>query len=257
MSRIPATFFVLLLSLAAHPAKCMVQEEIATARDLESRNVLFKEQHIVRFSEGEPEERLVIYRCLDGKAFARKRVRYADIPSAPSFQLEDARSGYREGAERTPSGTRVSWTAPGGSEASMLLPAGDVVADAGFDEWVRGAWDPLTQGQTLPMRFLVPSRLRAYDFDVASIDSGSPGLRAFRLRLGGWFGWLVPAIRVAYDAETKRLRWFEGLSNLRDDSGESPMQVRIDFPPQPTLVDQQTFDVASAESLTTCTVLPA
>ncbi|MFN7211598.1 MAG: hypothetical protein ACK5US_01485, partial [Lysobacteraceae bacterium] len=162
MTRTTRVAFAILALLLPPAATATIQQEIATARDLESREVLFREQHIVRFDNGEPAERLVMYRCLDGQAFARKWVRYADTPSAPSFQLEDARSGYREGAERTASGTRVRWTPPGGSEASGLLPSGPLVADAGFDEWVRGYWAPLTQGKTLEMRFLVPSRLRAY-----------------------------------------------------------------------------------------------
>lgn len=234
-----------------------IEQEIATARDLENREVLFREQHLVRLDNGAPEERLVMYRCLDGKAFARKWVRYHDTPAAPSFQLVDARSGYQEGAEKTPSGVLVNWKAPGEDETSELLSPGPLVADAGFDEWVRGYWEPLTQGKTLEMRFLVPSRLRAYDFDVSPIDSGSPDLRAFRLQLGGWFGWLLPSIRVAYDDNTKRLRWFEGLSNLRDDSGDAPMQVRIDFPEKPTPVDQTVFDTAAQEPLVDCTVQPA
>ena len=237
MTRTTHVAFAILALLPA-AATATIQQEIATARDLESREVLFREQHIVRFDNGEPAERLVMYRCLDGQAFARKWVRYADTPSAPSFQLEDARSGYREGAEQTASGTRVRWTPPGGSEASGLLPSGPLVADAGFDEWVRGYWAPLTQGKTLEMRFLVPSRLRAYEFDVSPIDSGSPELQAFRLQLGGWFGWLLPSIR-------------------RDDAGEAPMQVRIDFPPKPTPADQTTLDTAAREALVGCTVQPA
>lgn len=257
MTRTTRVAFAILALLLPPAATATIQQEIATARDLKSREVLFREQHIVRFDNGEPAERLVMYRCLDGQAFARKWVRYADTPSAPSFQLEDARSGYREGAERTASGTRVRWTPPGGSEASGLLPSGPLVADAGFDEWVRSYWAPLTQGKTLEMRFLVPSRLRAYDFDVSPIDSGSPDLQAFRLQLGGWFGWLLPSIRVAYDDQTRRLRWFEGLSNLRDDAGDAPMRVRIDFPPRPTPADQTVLDTAAREALVGCTVQPA
>lgn len=256
MSRFPHLVVTLLAAFAPPLVGAMVQQEIATARDLDSRELIFREQHLVRFADGAPDERLVMYRCLDGKAFARKRVRYADTPEAPSFQLEDARSGYREGAEQTSAGTRVAWTAPGGEEASALLPPGTLVADAGFDEWVRAFWNPLTQGQTLEMRFLVPSRLKAYAFDVAPIEADSPGLEAFRLRLGGWFGWLLPSIKVAYDARSRRLRWFEGLSNLRDDAGDTPMQVRIDFPETPTAVDPQVFELAAKETLVGCPVQP-
>lgn len=244
-------------ALAAVPAHASVQRELATASALDDGAALYREEHLVRLADGRASERLVLYRCLDGGAFARKRVRYADTPSAPSFLLEDARSGYREGAERTADGLRVAWTAPGEDEAAAVLPPGPLVADAGFDEWVRAAWEPLAQGRTLSMQFLVPSRLRAYRFDVAPVDAGDPGLRAFRLRLGGWLGWLVPSIEVAYDAETRRLVRFVGLSNLRDDAGEAPLKVRIEFPEPPTAVEPALFERALAEPLAACTLQPA
>lgn len=248
---------LLLAALHAAPAQAVVQREQAFASGLRDGTPLYREEHLVRFADGSPDERLVLYRCLDGAAFARKRVRYGDDPAAPSFQLEDARSGYREGAERTAQGLRVAWTAPGETEASAVLPPGPLVADAGFDEWVRAAWEPLIGGRSQSMQFLVPSRLRAYRFEVAPVESGDPDLRAFRLQLGGWLGWLVPSIEVAYEARTRRLVRFEGLSNLRDDAGESPLRVRIEFPDPPLPVDPAAFGRALAEPLVACRVQPA
>jgi hypothetical protein len=247
----------LLAALHTTPTQAMVQREYAFASALRNGTPLYREEHLVRQSEGRLDERLVLYRCLDGSAFARKRVRYGEHPSAPSFLLEDARSGYREGAERTGDGLRVAWTAPGEAEAAAQLPPGPVVADAGFDEWVRASWEPLTGGQSQSMQFLVPSRLRAYRFEVSPVDSGNEGLRAFRLRLGGWLGWLVPSIEVAYDAQTRRLVRFEGLSNLRDDAGDAPLKVRIEFPDPPMPVQPSIFDRALAEPLVACRVQPA
>jgi hypothetical protein len=259
MSPLPGSIAAVLL-LAVLPTatvQAVVQREQAFASALRDGTALYREEHLVRLDDGRPDERLVLYRCLGGAAFARKRVRYGDDPAAPSFQLEDARSGYREGAERTSEGLRVAWTAPGAAEAAALLPSGPLVADAGFDEWVRAAWEPLTAGRSQSMQFLVPSRLRAYRFDVAPVEAGDPDLRAFRLRLGGWFGWLLPSIEVAYDAQTRRLVRFEGLSNLRDDAGNAQLEVRIEFPDPPQPVDPSAFDRALAEPLVACRVQSA
>lgn len=244
----------LLAALPAATAGAMLQRELALASDLDDGTALYREEHLVRLVDGSAAERLVLYRCLDGAAFARKRVSYAADRIAPSFQLEDARSGYREGAESTAEGLRVAWTAPGAAEAAALLPPGELVADAGFDEWVRAAWEPLSSGRTLSMQFLVPSRLRAYRFDVAPVAVDDPSLRAFRLRLGGLFGWLLPSIEVAYDADTRRLVRFEGLSNLRDDAGKAQLEVRIDFPEAPQRVESARFEQALAEPLSACPV---
>lgn len=247
----------LVAMLLMTPAQSMVQREVAFASELDDGTALYREEHLVRWVEGRAEERLVMYRCLDGSAFARKRVRYADDALAPSFLLEDARSGYREGAERIAEGLRVAWTGPGEGESAAVVDARALVADAGFDEWVRSSWEPLAAGETRSLDFLVPSRLRTYRFDVEAIDTDDPGLRAFQLRLGGWFGRLLPSIEVAYDADTRRLVRFEGLSNLRDDAGDAQMKVRIDFPEPPSPSDTATFDRALSEPLMGCPVLPA
>lgn len=239
------------------PAQAMVQREVAFASELDDGTALYREEHLVRLADGRAEERLVMYRCLDGSAFARKRVRYAQDPFAPSFLLEDARSGYREGAERTAEGLRVAWTGPGEGESAAMVEASALVADAGFDEWLRSAWEPLAAGETRSLDFLVPSRLRTYRFDVVAIATDDPALRAFKLRLGGWFGRWLPSIEVAYDADTRRLVRFEGLSNLRDDAGDAQMKVRIDFPEPPSPSDTATFDRALGEPLRDCPVLPA
>jgi hypothetical protein len=239
------------------PAHAIVQRELAIASGLENGAALYREEHLVRLADGRAEERLVMYRCLDGSAFARKRVRYANDPFAPSFLLEDARSGYREGAERTADGLRVAWTGPGEDESAAVVDAGALVADAGFDEWVRSAWEPLAAGETRSLDFLVPSRLRTYRFEVEAIAIDDPELRAFKLRLGGWFGRLLPSIKVAYEADSRRLVRFEGLSNLRDDAGDAQMKVRIDFPEPPSPSDTATFDRALSEPLLGCPVLPA
>jgi hypothetical protein len=252
-TRMIATLITL---LPTAPVEAAVQRELAFASRLDDGAALYREEHFVRLDDGGPAERLVLYRCLDGVAFARKRVRYAGDRSAPSFLLEDARSGYREGAERTPAGLRVAWTAPGAAEVAAVLPSNALVADAGFDEWVRERWEPLTGGATVPMQFLVPSRLRAYRFNVSPVDTDDPGLRAFRLRLGGWLGWLVPSIEVAYDARTRRLVRFEGLSNLRDDAGDDPLKVRIEFPEPPSAVEPAAFERGLDEPLVPCSVQP-
>ena len=71
--------------------------------------LLYREQHWLRLREGRPLERLVLYRCPNGVAFARKQVDYRGSAPAPAFALEDARSGYREGLRRTGPRTVLYW----------------------------------------------------------------------------------------------------------------------------------------------------
>ena len=246
------------LALAALPASAAYREEVGLAADLESGEALYREQHLMRAApDGGLLERLVVYRCVDGTPFARKRVDYRGAAAAPAFQFEDVRSGYREGVSRAGGDARVFVDRPDAEPQQAPLPEGNLVADAGFDQWVRREWPRLTAGESVPMAFLVPSRLTSYDFKVYEVDGDEvdgAGDRRFRLRLGGLLGWIAPHIDVVYAERDQRLRRFEGLSNLRDDAGDDPLKVRIEFPEPPKAADAEAFSRLAAEPLRACRV---
>ena len=242
------------VALAAPAQAAGWREEIGLAADLDSGQPLYREQHLMRSaSDGRLLERVVLYRCTDGTPFARKRVDYRGAPKAPAFQFEDARSGFREGVLRGDGGASVFVQRPGGERQQAPLPGGALVADAGFDQWVRAQWPRLTAGERVPMAFLVPSRLTSYDFKVYEVgDEGDA--RRFRLRLGGLLGWIAPHIDVVYSEADRRLLRFEGLSNLRDDAGDDPLKVRIDFPEPPRAKPADAVERVAAEPLRACRV---
>lgn len=256
---IPACWIAIAIavSAAAAPlAAARLVEERGFATDLDSGQALYREQHLMRKdAAGGLLERLVVYRCTDGTPFARKLVDYRGAPKAPSFQFEDARSGFREGVLRGADGARVFVDPPGAQQRQGPLPDGPLVADAGFDTWVRAQWPALTRGERVPMDFLVPSRLRSYGFKVYQVDGDdAAGQRRFRLRLGGLLGLIAPHIDVVYAEADRRLLRFEGLSNLRDDAGDSQLEVRIDFPQPPTEADPSRWRQLAGEPLRACRV---
>ena len=166
----PALPWVLLLAMLAasgqaEARRCGFEEGIA--RNPQSTAEMFREQHFVRSSGDRAIERLVIYRCPDGTAFGRKRIDYRDSALAPAFALEDLRSGYREGLRRD--AAPALFFRPDGrtAERSAPLASTGLVADAGFDEFVRLHWSRLVAGETLPLEFAVPSRLRSLPFSVS------------------------------------------------------------------------------------------
>ncbi len=249
----------LLLALLASPAaRAGLSFEEGVARDPDDNQLLYREQHLVRREGERTLQRLVLYRCPDGTAFARKRVDYRASALAPEFSFEDARLGYREGLRRE-DGTGEVWVrpAPGEAERSASLAAAGLVADAGFDEFIRKQWQPLLAGQAVPLEFAVPSRLESLGFQVRRLGpqalDGEPA-EVFRLRLGGWLGWLAPHIDVAYGRDSRRLLRFEGLSNLREDDGQRQLVARIDFPGAATPAPEGRWAAFEREPLSGCRV---
>jgi hypothetical protein len=207
-----------------------------TAIDPKRETVLYRESHYVRMEHGTARDRLVLYRCPDGQPFARKRVETRfGTPWLPAFGLEDQRLGYVEGlrgdGDTLEVYVREGWDAALQRDTIRDAPVA-LVADAGFDAFVRDHWDELLAGQTVRLYFLVPSRLDYLAFKVRKVGEETlEGRKAqrFRLSLGGLLGLFVSGIDVVYDDETRVLMQYQGLTNVRDPQGDNYV-ARIDFP---------------------------
>ena len=140
------------------------------------------------------------------------------------------------GAERELCGTRLRI-----DEANQRVP----VREADLDGF--GRRPSPVEAQLHRLRGQDPHGLRTIRAGELQV-AGVPALQ-FRLRLDGLLGFIAPQIDVAYDARSRRLLRFEGLSNLRDARGDKQMQVRIDFPEGPRPVPGNRWASALSEAL--------
>jgi len=229
------------------------------AYDLASDTLLYRESHYVR-TGAEGSERFVLYRCPDGRPFARKLVRSGSDAQLPDFDLLDARLNYREGARRRDGEIEVyaQRSAELPTQSAVLAPPANAVVDAGFDAFVHAQWDALARGEAVHFAFLVPSRRRFYEFKVHKVDDAArPREMTIRLSLGAWYAFLLPHIDVSYDTATRRLLRYEGLANIRDAERRN-YRVRIEFPPLPRTPAKDEFDAALAAPLAAdCAVVRA
>ena len=248
-----ALLLALLLPLAAQADR----RYVGVAHGLESGAFLYEEHHLLRERDGAPRERLVLYRCPDGRAFARKHVDYSSGAFTPSFTLDDARFGYREGVEvegrQVRAWVRRDSRTPRREGRVRHTP--QLAIDAGFDELVRAKWDALQRGEDVPLDHLVPSRQRSYRFHVRRTGSetieGAPA-SVLELSLGGVLGWFAPSIEVSYRDADRRLMRFAGLTNIRENRDE-PLYARIAFPLEREAgFDARDWDAALAEPLVSC-----
>ena len=193
---------------------------------------LYGERHILLYDEKRLAERTVLYTCANGAPFARKRVRYVEA-AAPDFLFDDASNGMQEGV-RTEGAARTMFFRANGLDKEKGAPVPHVpglVVDAGFDAFIQAHWNELMAGKEVPLRFLVPSRLTDMSFEVQRLRTdhfdGQP-TEVFRMKLSGILGWFFSGIDVAYTAADHQLVHYEGLSDLRDASGDN-LWVNIVF----------------------------
>jgi hypothetical protein len=205
---------------------------------------LYGESHVLLYREGRLAERVVLYTCPDGTPFARKIATYED-PLAPNFMFEDTTNGVHEGVRAGAPRSLFFRGVDGKPEKSAPLPAvPGLVIDSGFDEFIRTNWHTLLTAGSLPLQFLVPSRLEPLNFQVRHVRSDSEdGVPAevFRLKLQGIVGWVAPNIDVSYSEREHVLLRYEGMSDLRDRTGEN-LRADITF----RLRDRKPSDAGAA-----------
>lgn len=213
--------------------------------------LLYRESHW-RYDEDGVALGLVVYRCPNGAAFARKRIRATGDAQAPDFELRDARSGYVEGVRGDHGARHVFMrTSDAGIERSAAIDADDnLIVDAGFDAFVRDRWDAIGSSP-LTVSFVVPSRLEAMRFRLRHVGEerlGTFAAQRFRLSLASWYGGLLPHVDAIYDTASRRLLRYEGISNLRDANGRNVV-VRIEFPQAEHDLQATPGDIAAAAAL--------
>jgi hypothetical protein len=230
--------------------------EEGIARDPDSKKSMYIEQHWIRSNGETPVERLVLYRCTDGTAFARKRVNYQNNLQAPAFEFTDGRKKVSEGLRYAAAGPALWFRGAGVStEKVAALSNANLVADAGFDEFIRLNWTNLRAGKEIPLNFAVPTRLKAYKFNLKQIgESQFAGKAAvtFELKIAGLLSLIADPIQVTYGKNDKRLLSFKGLSNLRDDQGGFDLNAKIDFLGMPRSASETEWQAASKLALGNC-----
>ncbi|MCG8672478.1 MAG: hypothetical protein MI867_23950 [Pseudomonadales bacterium] len=89
-----------------------------------------------------------------------------------------------------------------------------LIADAGFDTFIKSHFDELMNGISKKVVYLSAPRLSEIDF-VISYEKTKDSLAIFSVYPDNFvIRWLVDPIRVSYDIKTKRLMRFEGLTNV-------------------------------------------
>ena len=224
---------VISLLPAAVLADADIRYEQGKAWNTDKTRLLYTESHWTTYAGDAPKERTVLYRCADGTPFARKEISYAGTPLAPGFSFKDVRFDYDEGL-RWQNGQAQLWFKRAGQSKQGVIPnSRKLVADAGFDVFVRSRWQDLARTGSQPLEFAVPSRLTSYPFTLARTGGTSylsEPAQTYKLGLDGWLGLVAPDVELTYGAASKRLLRFKGMSNILDNQGRKPVNALIEFP---------------------------
>lgn len=229
---ITGVLVTLLIATAHNGASAETLERVGLAYDKQSGTFLYSEIHHEVKENGRLARATVTYRDAGGKAFAAKHINFRRSLVMPEFQLVDSGNGHVEGVLRGDAKLEVHFRPLSDASvqrASVEMPINGII-DAGFDRFIEQNWEALVAGQVLERQFLIPSQLDFYTFEIEKIEEKDAAELTFELRIKSIFlQMLVSPVLVSYDARTRSLLRYEGISNIRDESGQN-FDVRIEFP---------------------------
>jgi len=251
----PVACAMLLLAPAFAAAKAEVRFEQGKAWNAGRTQLMYTESHWTTSENNVLKNRTVVYRCADGTAFARKEINYAHSTLAPEFSFNDVRFNYQEGLRWQKDRPELWFVRKAQRQQKVLGNSDALVADAGFDVFVKNQWPALSAARRQNLQFAVPSRLTSYDFTLQRINSlpfNKEPAQSFKLSIDGWLGFIAPNIELTYSRNSKRLLRFKGLSNILDDQGEKPVNAIIEFPLLDQIVSAKEKQQAQAILLKSC-----
>ena len=225
--------FALLLTATAFSTTVAAGEPVGTAYDLESGELLYRETHCLN---ADGSEREVLYHDTGGQLIARKLVDYRSGLTTPSFVQHNHYSSESIEVDLQADGVRMAVLDRDSGDTMRMAVAQPseelpVVIDAGFDGFVREHWDDLVSGEKREFQFPFADRESLVELRIqpqaCSYDASSE--QCFRLDLANWFlRMMVQPIELGYDAESRQLTRFRGLSNIGDAQGNG-MVVDIHY----------------------------
>lgn len=182
------------------------------------------------------EELTVSYWSNDDQPLAVKRLEFTDGGSIPDLEMIDLRRKRGHRVIRDGNTLDVSIFRIEDDDSRRQIKSYSVeikeptIVDAGFHRHILKHWDSLVAGKSRRVNFLrvekgnyIPLVIKKRTCDV---DDGAV---CFRIALNNFLlKNLVPDIKLAYDANQKRLIRYSGLGPLNKPNGKG-MTVRIDY----------------------------
>lgn len=197
------------------------------AFDQNTGQKVYSDNHSEFVQNGKHISSNIEYKDSTGKVIGRKTISFAKNTTLPDFKLEDLRDGYIEGAEFKDGKYKLYFRKNSSEplQEKILDVSGKSVSDGGFDQFVKENWDSLSSGKKLKFRFYAPSQLDSFKFaaeKVKNVDyEGRPSMVVKMEMDNLLLNIFIPPIFITYDLETKRILFYEGISNVNNAQGKS------------------------------------
>jgi hypothetical protein len=186
-------------------------------------DLVYTEEFTDRFIDGKHIETLTAYFDPEHRKIAHRVLDFSKSRFAPDFRTEDLRSGYAEGAEITSNGVKLFRRRDKDSkeENRILDIPQPVVIDGGFNQFIKSNWELLEKGETITFQFAIPARLDYFTLRATKVDSSADEMAIEVEPDKPLLRWLASPIIVRYAKDTRRIKTYQGQSNISDEKGNN------------------------------------
>lgn len=234
-----------LLSIALLATCCsqaLAARVIGYVRDAQTQAFLYSELHEQTLAaDGAVSTGVTTYHDAQGKAFARKTLDFRQQRCIPLYNMQIPAQGYSEGIRQL--SPKLEMFKRNGSDErtdKLGLRDGLVAADEGFNQLIQDQLPALAKGETVAFTLVVAGYLDQFRFRAKAVsgqlasgqDDGATRLPPLVLKVepDSLLRMLVSPITLHYDARTRQLLRYEGVSNiLNPATGKVYERVRIDY----------------------------
>lgn len=209
-------FFVLLLFLS-NQAFAKTLDYWASAYDIKTNRLLYKERHIERYKNNRPEKFEVLYYTPQGRQFASKIVRFNNTNYDPDIYLNVPNLKYVEFTKHLSRSTyRVGHSKVNqpSIKSKQLKVSRTAVIDNGFDLYIKENMNALKQGKILHFNYIAPAKLDYYRFRIKPVSITPNQIRLHLESDVALARMLTKPVVVEYDLRTNLMTLYEGITNI-------------------------------------------
>ncbi|WP_421920388.1 hypothetical protein [Marinifilum sp.] len=218
---------ILTLSLSSFTSNTNERTYEGVAKDKKSKQIIYKEVHEELFKEGKHIGTITWFVCKNNIEFAKRELDFSKSFQKPSYKLIDNRNGLIE--EVTHKGgnhfdIRYRKNTNSKLKKKNIYVPEPAVVDGGFNYFIKNNWDRIISEEHINFNFLSAAFQNYFNFIIHRAKEKEKADNIIVLKMESkrtLLKLIMNPIYIAYDANTKRICHYEGISNIRDANGSS------------------------------------
>lgn len=205
--------------------------QVYTGEAFEDGKLVYKEKHEVDIKDGVVLSSMTTYFDPNDKIIAKLTNSFTRSLNLPANEMVDERQKSIHGVRYAGDNPVMYSQEKNKKELTKKINLDDfkerlVVAGQGLHYYLLAHIKEIIGKKILKLKFLIPGRLDAYDFDL-KVSKVEEGKAYIEVEIHNWFLKLfAPKLKMVYHIEKKQLLKYEGLSNLKS-SDDKMMNVQI------------------------------